>query len=330
MIFTCKNCEGNMIYSPERRTMFCPFCESQNSQEMRHVAHGQLTRFCPNCGGEIPMEEHDSAMQCPYCDNYIIQDARIENEFAPDYVIPFYLGKENCKELIRQHFKKARFAPTDFLSEVKLNTMKGWYVPFWFFDYHTRCLFRGEGRKVRSWTSGNMRYTETSYFDVVRDLSIPYSKLPADASVKMPDEIMDLMEPYDYSQMENFHPECMSGFYGEKYNMTSDLIEGRAKEKMEASAKAILRSTYTEYAGISTQQEAINITDAKTSYGLLPVWKYTYLYKGMEYPFYVNGQTGKIVGTAPISKKKVWAYSLTLGAVITALGVLTNVCAALL
>lgn len=26
-----------------------------------------------------------------------------------------------------------------------------------------------------------------------------------------------------------------------------------------------------------------------------------------EYPFYVNGQTGKLVGTAPISKAKVWA-----------------------
>ena len=319
MIFTCTNCEGNMVYSPEKKVMFCPYCESQGSQEKRHVNVGNLTKFCPNCGGEIAIGEHDSAMQCPYCDNYIIQDARIEEPFKPDYVVPFKMGKETTKNRFKEHIRKFRFAPTDFLTETRLNSIQGWYVPFWFYDYDTRCTLKGEGTKVRSWTNGNMSYTETSYYDVARIIDIPYNKIPADASVQMPDDVMDLMEPYNYQEMETFQPEFLSGFHGEKYNMTADTLGGRAKEKMEKSAKEYLRSTCAGYASLSPNQETVDITGSKISYGLLPVWRYLYEYNGKEYPFYVNGQTGKIVGAAPISKKKVCAYSVTFGALITLL-----------
>ena len=35
------------------------------------------------------------------------------------------------------------------------------------------------------------------------------------------------------------------------------------------------------------------------------------------YPFYINGQTGKIVGKVPVSKQKVWVYGATLWGVLT-------------
>lgn len=316
MIFTCSNCEGNMVYSPEKKKMFCPYCEAEGSQQMRHVNQGKLTKFCPNCGGEIPLGEHDSALQCPYCDNYIIQDERIEEKYKPDYVLPFQMGKEAMKQMFKEHFKKYRFAPTDFLTETRLNTIKGYYVPFWFYDYNTRCIYRGEGTKTRTWTSGDTRYTETSYFDVQRDLEIEYDKIPADASIKMPDDVMDLMEPYDYKQMIPFDAEYLSGFFGEKYNMEATVTAPRAKDKMESSAKAVLRESCADYLELNTAQETINVQGSKTSYGLLPVWKYDYEYQGKQYPFYVNGQTGKIVGSVPVSKKKVYAYSATIGACI--------------
>ena len=70
--------------------------------------------------------------------------------------------------------------------------------------------------------------------------------------------------------------------------------------------------------------ENISVTDSSVNYGLLPVWKYDYTYKGRDYPFYVNGQTGKLVGIAPISKAKVWAYAGTLGVVLTAILCMLN------
>ena len=110
MIFKCKNCGGNVVYSPERKKMFCPFCESEDSEERQDgvietsgdensiaseasqaagadqpegklsAAEGEalkkVNKVCPNCGGEIPMTASTSATQCPYCDNYVIEIGR--------------------------------------------------------------------------------------------------------------------------------------------------------------------------------------------------------------------------------------------------------------
>ena len=261
--------------------------------------------------------------------NYVIVDDQISGAYTPHMLIPFHMGKEVCKKLIRDKFEKCIFAPTDFLSEVRMNGIYGEYVPFWFYDYNTNCTFHGEGTKVRSWTTDNTQYTETSYYDIVRDMDIDFVKIPVDASVEMPDDVMDLMEPFDYKELQEFKPEYLSGFHSERYNMTSDLVESRAKAKMQEDAQKMLHDSYSGYSSVRKMGENINVTDSSVSYGLLPVWKYDYSYKGKEYPFYVNGQTGKLVGTAPISKAKVWAYAGTLGVTLAAILCMVNAIASL-
>ena len=319
MIFKCKNCGGKAIYDPEKKMIVCPFCDSENNYDRKDKETTYGLEVCPECGGTIPVEQYDSAMKCPYCDNSVIFNPRVEGEYLPRFVIPFEIGKERTKGMIRERFKKFKFAPSDFLSEARLDSMQGVYVPFWFYDYKTRAAYEGEGTKVRSWTSGSYRYTETSYYSIVRNMDIPYEKLPADASIKMPDEIMDLMEPYDYSKLENFKPEFLSGFNAEYYNMPAEQIESRAKQKMESSANSILSSTITGYTTVREKSKQISILNRNTNYGLMPVWRYVYEYNKQEYPFYVNGETGKIVGTAPLSKKKVLFYSATLWFLLTVL-----------
>lgn len=316
MVFKCKNCGGNVVYSPEKKKMFCPYCESVESEERESRSEGTLN-ICPNCGGEVPVKEHTSATQCPYCDNYLILDERIEGTYQPQLVIPFQMGKEACKQTIRSQFKRFLFAPADFLSEAGLEHIQGTYVPFWLYDYDIRGELQGEGTKVRSWTTGDMRYTETSYYDVYREMDINYRRIPVDASVEMPDEVMDKIEPYSYELLEEFRPEYMSGFYAEKYNMESDLVESRAKAKMEESANSLLRDSCSEYSRMNTQSSNIQVNDGKTHFGLLPVWKYMYRYKDLQYPFYVNGQTGKVVGTPPLSKIKMCCYSGTIWVCLT-------------
>lgn len=119
MIFKCKNCGGNVVYSPERKKMFCPFCESEDSEERQDgvietsgdensiaseasqaagadqpkgklsAAEGEalkkVNKVCPNCGGEIPMTASTSATQCPYCDNYVIVDDQIARKLYTAY-----------------------------------------------------------------------------------------------------------------------------------------------------------------------------------------------------------------------------------------------------
>lgn len=313
MFFQCKNCGGNVVYSPEKKEMFCPFCDSLNSEDVRQSDSADLT-ICPNCSGEIIIKEYTSATQCPYCDSYLILDERIENSYEPKKIVPFKIGKESCKQSIRKKFKQNIFAPIDFLSEVRLNSMQGYYVPYWLYEYKTHCSYVGEGTKIRTWVSGNTEYTERSYYNISREMDIPFDKIPVDASIDMPDDVMDLMEPYDYQEMTDFTPKYLSGFCAERYNMPSDELEQRARNKMIQSASSMLKESYAGYNSVNTVTENIHVNDQKSDFGLLPVWKYIYEYQNKTYPFYVNGQTGKIIGEAPISKKKVFLYTGTLWA----------------
>ena len=71
------------------------------------------------------------------------------------------------------------------------------------------------------------------------------------------------------------------------------------------------------YNSVSDREKSLRVNSLKANYGLLPVWKYNYQYKNKDYPFYINGQTAKIVGRVPVSKAKVWAYGTTLFGVLT-------------
>ena len=53
-------------------------------------------------------------------------------------------------------------------------------------------------------------------------------------------------------------------------------------------------------------------------YALMPVWQYLYRYKGKTYQYHVNGQTGKVIGTTPVSMAKVVSYGISVFAVATA------------
>ena len=57
-------------------------------------------------------------------------------------------------------------------------------------------------RSVHKYTSGDYEITETSHYDVRRAGSIGFEKIPVDASSKMPDDYMDSIEPYDYTDLK--------------------------------------------------------------------------------------------------------------------------------
>ena len=76
MLFRCKNCGGNIVYSPEKKAMCCPHCESIDSEEK--MATPQITEetkvTCASCGAPIDITEHTSATKCPNCGKYAVFD----------------------------------------------------------------------------------------------------------------------------------------------------------------------------------------------------------------------------------------------------------------
>ncbi len=316
MLFKCRNCGGNVVYSPEKGKMYCPHCESEESQDM--VQGGSLTQ-CANCGAPIEAGQYGSAGKCAHCGSYLIYNERVEGVFAPHLMIPFRIGKNEAVEAMNKEFKKRAFTPSDFLSAKSLEKMEGVYVPFWLYDYQADYDFAGEGTKVRRWTSGNTEYVETSYYEVLRRMDVDFDRIPVDASYAMEDGIMDLMEPYSYQELMQFEPKYMSGFFGEVYNQGAPELEGRAQVKARNASEEMMRGSMQGYSSMRPLRKNLNLMRSGVHYALLPVWQYVYQYRGKTYCYHVNGQTGKVIGTTPVSKGRVVAYGMSVFAIVTAI-----------
>ena len=305
-----------MVYEPGRGRMYCPHCESEDSEDT--IQGGSLTQ-CVNCGAPMEVPAYASAGRCEHCGSYIVYNERVEGGLEPHLILPFYINKEKAVASMEAEFTRRLFTPSDFMSAKSLEKMVGIYVPFWLYDYNACYDFAGEGTKVRSWTSGNTEYVETSYYEVVRRMELDFDKIPVDASFAMDDGIMDLMEPYGYQMLQGFQPKYMSGFYGEIYNQGAPELEGRAQMKARGASEELMQRSLTGYNTVKPYRKDLNLQRNGVNYALMPVWQYLYSYRGKTYQFHVNGQTGKVIGTTPVSMGKVFAYGASVFAIVTAI-----------
>ncbi len=313
MVFKCRNCGGNVVYEPSRQSMYCPHCESLDSEDA--VQGGSPTQ-CAVCGAPMEVQAYASSSRCEHCGSYVVFNERVEGTYEPRWILPFRLNKDGAVKEMEKEFGRRIFAPRDFMSTKSLAKMVGVYVPFWLYDYKARYDFVGEGTKVRSWQSGNTEYVETSYYEVIRQMDVAFDKVPVDASYAMEDGIMDLMEPYDYQVFQDFEPKYMSGFYGEIYNQGAQELEERAQTKARSASEQLLQESVQGYSSVRPVRKDLNLQREGVSYALMPVWQYLYRYRNKTYAFHVNGQTGKVVGTTPVSRGKVAAYGASVFAAV--------------
>lgn len=306
MIYKCKNCDGNMIYHVEERKLYCPYC---NSMDTDLVIDGKNAGVCDSCGADLSIGQYDSVVKCPYCSQYVIYKQRVEGEYRPSKILPFKVGREQAKAMIFVNYRDKKYVPKSFLSQASLEKIEGIYVPFWLFDFNVNVDFRGKGYKERVLASETTAEQTMAYYDVYRNFDASFRKMPVDASIAMPDDIMDLMEPYDYGEMEAFNPKYMSGFLGEIYSDKAENFEERIKKKVSKDIEKVLNRHLKYYKVVRTISKEINVEHKGAEFVLLPVWRYIYAYAGKEYEYYINGQSGKVVGKAPISIGKVVACS---------------------
>lgn len=305
MIYKCKNCGGNVVYHPDKKKMYCPHCDGMDSEEEVKSA---ATAECANCGAPLEITSFTSACRCEHCGSYTILEERVEGEYTPHLILPFKISKEGAVKLLEKEFQSRFFTPMTFLSTASLEGMEGIYVPFFLYDYLANFDYAGTGTKVRSWRSGNTEYIETSYFHVERNLDIDFDKIPVDASINMDDAKMDLLEPFDEKALEVFQKKYLSGFRAEIYSEGLMDLEPRAQEKARRDSEELLRESLSGYTTLNAERKHLNLQRQIANYALLPVWVYYYNYRGQKYAYYINGQSGKILGKTPVSRGKVFGY----------------------
>ncbi len=263
---------------------------------------GMRAYNCPSCGADLICDESTAATACPYCDNPTIIPSQLHGVLKPDYVIPFKLTKEDAIAALKEHYKGRPFLPKVFKDENHLDEIKGVYVPFWLFDGEAYGSASYEGLRSFTFRRGDFMVTETSHFNVHREGSVAFSRIPVDASKKMDNDYMDSLEPYDYGEIQPFSTAYLPGFFADKYDDTVEECSERADTRARTTLVESLRSTVGGYEAVFERGDFVNLKRGEVKYALLPVWLLNTTWNGQRYVFTMNGQTGKFVGHLPTDK----------------------------
>lgn len=335
LTYKCPCCNGALEFDPNLQKVKCPYCltefemddlksldealakEQAENLDWNTAAGGQWTDgetdgmavyACQFCGGEIIGDKNMAATSCPYCGNPVVLTGKFSGTLRPDWIIPFKLDKAAAKAAMQQHFSGKKLLPKVFRDENHLEEIKGIYVPFWLFDADARADMRYRGTKVRHWSDSRYDYTETSHYSIFRAGTLAFDKIPADGSSKLADDLMESIEPYHYSEAVDFQTAYLAGYLADKYDVTADQNLDRVSARAKKSVEDTFSATVKGYATVLPDHSSVQINRSEVKYALLPVWILSTTWRGENYIFAMNGQTGKFVGNLPMDKGAYWRY----------------------
>ncbi len=343
--FKCPNCGSPLLYSAEKGRFNCEYCGGEfdfetvknadvnadqefdwgNYQEnvSDETLEGTVSYVCKSCGAEVVADATTAASFCPYCGNTIVMEHNVSGLIKPNGIIPFRIDKKKMKEIVTDYCKGRKLLPRKFITDQKIEKIQGMYVPFWLYDCHADGSMGFDATRVRTWADQRYIYTETSYYYVNCEGDMSFSRVPVDGSVRMGDALMDSLEPFDFSDLQEFAYGYLGGFVADRFDLDADDCVNRASNRIRNSVATTFTSAVRgSYATLVPSRSNIGLDNTKVNYVLLPVYLITSSFDGTTYQFAVNGQTGRIVGELPVDRRQAVKYfagiALGVGAAVLA------------
>ncbi len=329
----CPSCGGQLQYAAEKQRIVCPYCGYEEDfdrandqvveQSLSEIARaittwspqeiGRQQFECHNCGAKVLVDSDEVHIRCSFCGSENINVQAITQKFIkPVGIIPFYIGRAKATTLFKKWIKQGWFHPNQLKRLAQISFLQGMYLPFWTFDAQTESDWEGDAgyyyyvtrtimvngkpkvvqeRRIR-WVhrSGHLSH----FFD---DVLVP-------ASGGLTPEKVAEIEPYRLDELVNFDPRLMLGWDAEVYQVEVDKGYQIADKIMDHR----IRQMCAAQLGGDTQRNLYirsHKSDQTFKLIFLPIWIAAYTYKGKRYHFMINGQTGKVSGSKPLSWVKI-------------------------
>ena len=279
---------------------------------------------CTQCGATTDVPQGIVSHSCSYCDAPVV-DVEVA-EAKVDRVAPFRLPLETAETKLAEHLKNRWWAPEAVRKGlVQEHKVRGVLVPFQAYNGTARSQYNASigihWYRTETYvdSKGNTKTRvkqETEWFDMNGSAILALDDHLVSASVGMPEESSNALEPFDTGRAIPFSPELVAGWEAELPSINREQTDQTAvSEVRDGEAKRIDHYLLPGDVG-SLNQINTEIDLERVDTVWLPVWMASYRHGEKVYQQFVNGQTGKYVGEAPTSWVKVVA------AVFVALGAL--------
>ena len=124
---------------------------------------------------------------------------------------------------------------------------------------------------------------------------------------------MEAIEPYHFRDAVPFRAAYLAGYVADRYDVDMQDCIARATKRAQASTEREMKYGLQSKGTITVKSNRIQVKSATYHYALYPVWILNTTWRGKQYTFAMNGQTGRMVGDLPFSRKEFWKYVIPRG-----------------
>ncbi|GEM_PF-1059284 len=232
--------------------------------------HPTVVCTCPNCGASMAVNEGEMSGSCPFCGGIMARRSTEDGDRIPEVVIPFVLTPDEAKKRLDRWLElnpKDRCAAGVRKNRDKLEAV---FLPYRLVKGPMICGVRREGAE-RTFTCG--AFVNGSAINASKD---------------MPNDVLDAMEPYDWSEARAFDWGYLSGGQKARFpDADENEMQKRTRDELSAACRPMVEKALMT---VGVQVDA-KMDEALDMPALLPV----YVLRG-EFGLraFVNGQTGRV------------------------------------
>ncbi len=282
----CPNCGGPAAFDIARQIYRCRYCggevgidealqekqgfRAMQSEKIRSSigSYRLMQATCSGCGAEVVFEENEAMATCAFCGRSLVRTKYLHDGELPESVIPFSVTPDEARELMLGWCRANRTRREAKRLREVLGDLRGFYLPYE--------LIRGPVHMTVSRMDRGGRYDCEGFI----------SDEFVNRSSQLDNLLLDGMEPFDLSSLQEFDPAFIAGHRVKISDIPDDELRRRARSE---TAQA-----YSQSVGRVMQSRELDI-DADVSQAVrLPVLLPVYYVSDGELMAAVNGQTGKV------------------------------------
>jgi len=298
-----------------------------------------MTMKCGGCGADVVVNTAEQmGARCHWCRHVLTVNEQVPNGAVPDAVLPFRLTHDEAMAKIDEFAGKRRlFADRRFLSDFKPENVVGVYMPYMVVDGKASADVAGQGEvQTRRYTKGSGDDKETYYdadvYQVQRHVDFTVDDLTIESSAERAhmnaavntNNIINTILPFDTENAVTWNASYLTGFTSEKRDQDVDHLRPELEDQFLSIARSQLAASVDRYdRGVRWERERLDVHGTRWVAMYLPVWLYSYYHerggKGMVHYIAVNGRTGEVMGSVPVSHPRLLVAALATGTVVEGL-----------
>jgi len=342
--FLCEACGANMIFDAAIGGMLCQYCGHTKAipitgeiqerdysefvekgfQTLQPMAIDAMQVNCDSCGAIVNFTPPETATFCNFCGGKIVAQPRASDPLiAPEGVLPFAITTKQAVSNFNDWLRSLWFAPSKLKSVASAGKMSSVYIPYWTYDAHTTSVYEGErGENYTDWEtyfengqSKRRAVTKIRWYGASGDLARTFDDVCVPATLSLPVEYLEHLEPWDLNALVTYDPAYLSGHRAQTYQLPLDSGFERFKELAYPAIESDCRD---DIGGDHQRIHSIDTTYFNVTFKhmLLPIYAGAYAFKGKTHQIVINGRTGEVQGSRPYSWIKIGLLVLVIAIVI--------------